>query len=157
MSVQYLEHYLIQTADFAGTVAWYRDVIGLVPGVTPNFGFPVQWMYIGDRDVLHITHGGKKVTENRKLYLEQRSSEVIGTGVIDHVGFRCDGLKTMMDHLRAKKIEFRERRVDNEGLYQLFLFDPNMVKIELNFSASEAVGMVPEINAQHFTYQDIGD
>ena len=35
--------------------------------------------------------------------------------------------------LLSKKhnIEFKERQVDDQGLYQLFLFDPNGVKIEL--------------------------
>jgi catechol 2,3-dioxygenase-like lactoylglutathione lyase family enzyme len=157
MSLQHLEHYLVQTENFETTVNWYRDILGLTPGPTPNFGFPVQWMYIGDRDVLHITHGGAKTTENRKAYLEQTSTAVQGSGVIDHVGFRSTGLRNMMQSLREKNIEFRQRRVSDQGLYQLFLFDPNGVKIELNFPADEAIGLTPEINAKNFTYQHVND
>jgi hypothetical protein len=53
----------------------------------------------------------------------------------------------MIDHLEKKGIEFKERRVNNQGLYQLFLIDPNGVKIELNFEAAEAKGREPAVMA----------
>ena len=53
----------------------------------------------------------------------------------------------MIDRFEKKGIAFRERRVDNQGLYQLFLIDPNGVKIELNFEAAEAAGREPELMA----------
>jgi len=157
MPLQHLEHYLVQTVDFPGTVRWYQEILGLMPGPTPNFGFPVQWMYIGGRDVLHITHGGSKATENRKIYLTQTSTSTHGSGVIDHVGFRCMGLRDTIRSLKEKGVEFRQRRVDDQGLYQLFLFDPNGVKVELNFPAGEAVGLTPEVDASHFSYQHVED
>jgi catechol 2,3-dioxygenase-like lactoylglutathione lyase family enzyme len=157
MPLLHLEHYLVQTVSFPETVRWYNEILGLEPGPTPNFGFPVQWMYIGDRDVLHITHGGNKATENRKAYLEQTSTAIHGSGVIDHVGFRCAGLRETMDNLQKKGVEFRQRRVDDQGLYQLFLFDPNGVKVELNFTSKEAEGLNPEVNAKDFTYQHVAD
>jgi 4-hydroxyphenylpyruvate dioxygenase-like putative hemolysin len=157
MPLSHLEHFLVQTVDFAGTVQWYQDVLGLIPGPTPNFGFPVQWMYIADCDVLHITHGGTKTSENRKVYLEQTSTATSGSGVIDHIGFRCSGLRDTISDLTRRGIDFRQRRVSDQGLYQLFLFDPNGVKIELNFPASEAVGLTPDVNAKDFVYQHVSD
>ena len=71
-----------------------------------------------------------------------------GTGVIDHIGFRTTGLQEMIDHLKKHNIEFKERQVDDQGLYQLFLFDPNGVKIELNFANAEAKGRKPELSAK---------
>ena len=70
-----------------------------------------------------------------------------GTGVIDHVGFRTTGLHEMIEHLTKNKIDFNERQVDDQGLYQLFLFDPNGVKIELNFANAEAKGRTPQLKA----------
>ena len=70
-----------------------------------------------------------------------------GTGVIDHVAFRCTGLHEMMEHLHRLKISFNKRQVDDQGLFQLFLFDPNGIKVELNFSNAEAVGITPELRA----------
>ena len=53
----------------------------------------------------------------------------------------------LIEHLKHKGIDFTERRVNNQGLYQLFLIDPNGVKIELNFEAAEAGGRQPELMA----------
>jgi catechol 2,3-dioxygenase-like lactoylglutathione lyase family enzyme len=149
MPLTYLEHFLIQTTDFAATCDWYERVLGLARGYTPDFRFPVQWMYLGDRDVLHITQGGAKVSENRLRYNGQESQDDFGSGVVDHIAFRCKGLPEMIDHLRSQGIEFRQRMVNEQGLYQLFLIDPNGVKIELNFANAEAIenGIVPELMA----------
>lgn len=66
---------------------------------------------------------------------------------MDHVAFRATGLLDLIEHLKRKGVGFQERRVDDEGLYQLFLIDPNGVKIELNFEAAEANGREPELMA----------
>ncbi len=147
MPLSHLEHFLIQTDDLEGTRNWYVDVLGMRVGPSPDFRFPVCWLYLGERDVLHLTEGGAGVSENRKTYLGQQSEATEGSGVIDHVGFRCTGLAEMMDHLRAKGVAFKERQVDDQGLYQLFLMDPNGVKVELNFAASEARGFNAEVMA----------
>jgi catechol 2,3-dioxygenase-like lactoylglutathione lyase family enzyme len=138
MPLSHIEHVLVQTADIAGTVAWYTRVLGMRAGHTPDFKFPVQWLYLGDRDVVHVTEGGAKTSENRKRYVGQQSDALSGTGVIDHVAFRATGLAETLARLRSQDVEFSERQVDDQGLYQLFLFDPNGIKIELNFDGAEA-------------------
>jgi len=54
-----------------------------------------------------------------------------------------------MSHLGSLGIEFKRRMVSDQGLYQLFMFDPNGVKIELNFPNAEALalGIKPELMA----------
>jgi len=101
--------------------------------------------------VLHITTGGKNVSENRKKYVGQQSEATTGTGVIDHIGFRTTGLYEMIDHLKKHNIDFKERQVDDQGLYQLFLFDPNGVKVELNFDNAEVKGRKPGLMASDLT------
>jgi catechol 2,3-dioxygenase-like lactoylglutathione lyase family enzyme len=147
MPVSHLEHFLIQTADLKATRDWYVDMLGFREGPHPDFKFPVIWLYLGDKDVVHLTEGGKNVSANRKAYLGQQSEATQGSGVIDHMAFRCTGLRDMMEHLRDKKVEFRQRMVSDQGLFQLFLFDPNGVKVELNFSNAETQGITPELMA----------
>jgi catechol 2,3-dioxygenase-like lactoylglutathione lyase family enzyme len=147
MPLHHLEHFLIQTGDMAATRDWYVRVLGLRVGEHPDFKFPVCWMYIGDTDVIHITEGGKNVSENRKRYLGQQSDALTGTGVIDHVAFRCSGLEEMMERLKAAQVPFSKRQVDDQGLFQLFLLDPNGIKVELNFAAAEAAGISAELMA----------
>ena len=147
MPLSHIEHMLVQTADIAKTVEWYVRVLGMRAGYTPDFKFPVQWLYLGDNDVVHVTEGGAAISENRKRYVGQQSDAVSGTGVIDHVAFRCTGLPGMLAHLLAEGVDFNQRQVDDQGLYQLFMFDPNGIKIELNFANAEAAGIRPEVMA----------
>ena len=147
MPLDHLEHFLIQTADIEGTRDWYVKVLGLREGDRPDFKFPVIWLYIGDKDVIHITEGGANVSDNRRQYLGQQSNALHGSGVIDHFAFRCTGLADMMKHLRRHNVAFRQRMVSDKGLFQLFLIDPNGVKIELNFSNAETQGIQPELMA----------
>ena len=147
MPVSHLEHFLIQTADLEVTRDWYVNVLGFREGPHPDFNFPVVWLYLGDTDVVHLTQGGKNVSENRKAYLGQQSDAVHGSGVLDHVAFRCTGLREMMENLQKLKVEFRKRMVDDQGLFQLFMLDPNGLKVELNFSNAETKDITPELMA----------
>jgi len=147
MGLQHLEHFLIQCADIEATRDWYVKVLGMREGEHPDFKFPVCWLYIGAKDVIHITQGGKDVSAKRMQYLGQQSEALHGSGVIDHMAFRCTGLKDMMAHLERLNVPFRKRQVDDQGLFQLFLDDPNGIKIELNFANAEAEGIRADVMA----------
>ena len=147
MPLSHIEHVLIQTADIAKTVEWYTRVLGMRAGFTPDFKFPVQWLYLGDNDVVHVTEGGASTSENRKRSVGQQTTATEGSGAIDHVAFRCTGLRETLAHLRAEGVDFKERQVNDQGLYQLFLFDPNGIKVELNFANAEAAGLRAEVMA----------
>lgn len=140
MPLSFMEHFLLQAEDIEKTKNWYVEVLGFRVGPHPDFKFPVYWLYLGDRDVLHLTQGDANVSGNRMTYLGQQSQAVQGTGVIDHVAFRATGLEEMIAHLQKLNVPFKERQVDDQGLYQLFVFDPNGVKVELNFANSEVKG-----------------
>jgi catechol 2,3-dioxygenase-like lactoylglutathione lyase family enzyme len=147
MPLSHIEHFLVQTGSIAKTRDWYVRVLGLREGPHPDFKFPVCWLYIGDRDVVHVTEGGKDVSENRKRYVGQQSEALEGSGVVDHIAFRATGLREMVAHLKSLGVDFRQRQVNDQGLYQLFLFDPNGVKIELNYANAEAQGLRAELTA----------
>lgn len=147
MPLTKLDHFLVQTHDMAMTRDWYASVLGMQAGYTPDFKFPVVWMYIGEQDVVHITEGGKNVSENRKAYLGQQSTDTHGSGAVDHIAFRATGLKDTIRHLTELGVDFNQRQVNDQGLYQLFMLDPNGIKVELNFENSEAEGIDAEVMA----------
>jgi catechol 2,3-dioxygenase-like lactoylglutathione lyase family enzyme len=151
MPLTHLEHFLIQTEDLDGTVDWYVDVLGMEEGPHPDFKMPVRWLYLCEEPVLHLTVGGENVSENRKKYLGQQSTATKGSGVVDHVAFRATGLTEMMNRLDDKGIEYTKRQVDDQGLFQLFLIDPNEVKVELNFAAAEAADIKADVMAAELT------
>jgi len=127
MPLAYLEHTLIQTGDLPGTARWWHDVLGLEEGPYPEFGFPVVWLYLGGRDVVHLTQGGAQVTANRQAYLPQQSQAVRGSGVIDHIVFRATDLPGTLARLEQHGVGALRRQVAAQGLFQLFLTDPNGV------------------------------
>ncbi len=144
MGLEHLQHFLIQTVDLKATAKWYVDVLGMREGPHPDFGFPVVWLYVGENDVLHLTEGGGNVSAERQQYLAQDSTAVTGSGVVDHVAFRASGLKDMLTHLKANDIDHVTRQVSDQGLFQVFLHDPNGVKIELNYENAEATDIDAE-------------
>lgn len=149
MPLSHIEHYLVAADDMERTRDWYREVLGMQEGWHPDFGFPVYWMYLDGKDVVHIGRSAKHAGDNQRTYLGRLAQDAgAGTGAIDHIAFRAEGLKQTMTHLRRCGVEFNERRANGQALYQLFMYDPNGVKVELNFDAAEAEGIEPEITAQ---------
>ena len=148
MAISHIEHFLVASDDIDATRDWYARVLGLTSGPHPDFGFPVHWMYLGDVDVVHIGPSAKQAGEIQKKYLGRTSQDAgTGTGAIDHIAFRATGLCGMLEHLRKEKISFTQRRANGQALFQLFLYDPNGIKVELNYAAGEAEGIAPELMA----------
>jgi catechol 2,3-dioxygenase-like lactoylglutathione lyase family enzyme len=148
MPLSRIEHVLVAADDIDGTRDWYARVLGMKPGAHPDFGFPVHWMYVDGVDVVHIGPSAKQAGEIQRRYLgrtSQQSAE--GTGAIDHIAFRATGLRAMLEHLKREKVPFSQRRANGQALFQLFLYDPNGIKIELNYAAEEAEGIAPELMA----------
>jgi len=151
MPLSHIEHFLVAADDIEKTGEWYCRVLGMKEGPHPDFGFPVKWLYLGDVDIVHIGPSAKNADANQKKYLGRTSQDTgAGTGALDHIAFRATGLKQMMAHLKAQGIAFNERRAGGQALYQLFMLDPNGIKIELNYDAAEAEGMKAEVMASDF-------
>ena len=148
MPLSHIEHFLVAADDIDATRDWYARVLGMKPGPHPDFGFPVHWMYLGETDIVHIGPSAKAAKEIQKKYLGRTSQDAgTGTGALDHIAFRATGLRSMLEHLRREKIPFSQRRANGQALFQLFLYDPNGIKVELNYAAEEAEGIAPELMA----------
>jgi catechol 2,3-dioxygenase-like lactoylglutathione lyase family enzyme len=151
MPLSHIEHFLVAADDIDKTGEWYCRVLGMKEGPHPDFGFPVKWLYLGDRDIVHIGPSAKQAGENQKKYLGRTSQDTgSGTGALDHIAFRATGLQQMMAHLKSQGVTFNQRRASGQALFQLFLFDPNGIKVELNYDAAEAEGMKAEVMASDF-------
>jgi catechol 2,3-dioxygenase-like lactoylglutathione lyase family enzyme len=148
MPLSHIEHFLVAADDIDATRDWYARILGMTSGPHPDLGFAVQWREVGDVDIVHIGPSAKMAGENQKKYLGRTSQGgAIGTGAIDHIAFRATGLRQMLEHLRAERVPFTQRRANGQALFQLFFFDPNGIKIELNYASAEAEGIAPELMA----------
>ena len=106
---------VIQLRDF------YCDVVGLTEGFRPafeRFGF---WLYIEDKDVLHLIT--PKEGDGRSL---QKSS-------FDHIAFRTTNYQGVLQKLKTLNILFEEKPIPGMTAHQIFLRDPAGNRVELNF------------------------
>ncbi len=117
--LQTLDHYTIRARDLAASLAFYVEVLGLTDGERPPFSFPGAWLYLDGRPVVHLV-GGDNAPEPH-------------TGAIDHVAFRGQDYDGYTRRLAGQDIRFRQRKVPDRPLRQIFLTDPDGIVIELNF------------------------
>ena len=106
---------VIQLRDF------YCNVVGLTEGFRPpfeRFGF---WLYIGDKDVVHLIT--PKENDNRS---PQKSS-------YDHVAFKAVDYESVLKKLKVLGIPFEEKPIPGMTAHQIFLHDPAGNRVELNF------------------------
>jgi catechol 2,3-dioxygenase-like lactoylglutathione lyase family enzyme len=141
MPVSHLEHFLIIAEDVEATTAWYVDVLGFRLGEHPDFGVPVNWLYLGDGDVIHITQAPGDEIGETPPGPGNREDIARGGRPIHHVAFRASGLKQTLAHLEAKNVAYIEQQAGAQNLYQVFMRDPNGITVELNFPADEAEGL----------------
>ena len=123
MTISAMNHFTILTDDVPRTVAFYCDLLGLADGARPPLGFPGAWLYAGDTAILHIVGG--------------RARADLTPGVIDHMAFSATGLSETLALLITYNVEHTCRRQTGTGTWQVFLFDPNGARVELDFAADE--------------------
>jgi catechol 2,3-dioxygenase-like lactoylglutathione lyase family enzyme len=132
MPLQRLEHYLVLSDDIHETRDFYRDVLGMVEGFRPELEFAGFWLYLGDVACIHVAEWQSYAEWTKKVGLPI-SQRAASTGAVDHIAFNGTGFDEVRDRLVARGLEFSENRIDEIGLRQMFLRDPNGVPIEINF------------------------
>ena len=141
MTIGSLAHYSVRTDRLEHCKTFYCEALGLRAGYRPDFPFPGIWLYQGENEstygVVHLIGSGGESDTARDAYLG-RTDPSHGTGTLDHIAFIASNWKETRARLENLRMPFRERRVPNLGLHQVFLTDPNGIVIELNYPADEA-------------------
>ena len=127
-----LEHYLVLSDDIDGTRDFYCDVLGMREGFRPKLGFPGYWLYVGDVPSIHIAEWESYAVWTKEVGIPI-SSRAESTGAVDHIAFNASGFDEVRARLQARGLEISANLLDEIGLRQLFIYDPNGVPIELNF------------------------
>jgi catechol 2,3-dioxygenase-like lactoylglutathione lyase family enzyme len=132
MPLQMLEHFLVMTDDVDQTRDFYRDVLDFKEGFRPELEFLGYWLYLGETPVIHIADWATYSSHSRSLGIPV-TTPAPSTGVFDHVAFNGTNAKEMMEKLKGLGLPFDINEVPGIGLTQLFLNDPNGLKLELNY------------------------
>jgi catechol 2,3-dioxygenase-like lactoylglutathione lyase family enzyme len=131
MPLMKLEHLLLLTDDIEATRDFYRDALGLSEGERPPLEFPGYWLYLEGVPCIHVAERAAFEAHSRRLGIPA-SPEAEGTGAVDHLAFNGDDYEEALARLERNGLEAASHTVPGVGLRQLFLEDPNGVKLEIN-------------------------
>ena len=111
-------HVSIHARDLAESVRFYVEVLGMEPIPTYNFGFPVQYLRLGDL----------------QLHLFERDTPA---PAFHHIGINVDDFATAYERVQALGIAERESFFEDmyelpDGSVQMYLRDPagNLVELD---------------------------
>ena len=144
-----LFHVAIKTADLDKTVRFYRDVIGCHESPRPPLGFPGAWLAVPTPVGEALFH----------IYAGEPAKDVDGgptphgTGAIDHVSLTAVGFQEMRNRIKAAGLPWREAIVPGTPLWQLFVFDPSGVQLEIIFDKRAEQGPEPDDSTPGVRYR----
>lgn len=147
MLVSQIFHVAIKTADLGATIAFYTRVLGLVLHRRPAFDFQGAWLapaVAGAEAILHV-YAGDAARAADGTYQS-------GTAVIDHLSLNAQGYRETRDRFLELGLPYRENVVPGLPFWQLFVYDPNGVMLELTYHAAAEGGEPPQI-PPHLQYR----
>jgi catechol 2,3-dioxygenase-like lactoylglutathione lyase family enzyme len=139
MPITHLEHYLVLTDDIDATRDFYRDVLGLEVGPRPPLAFAGYWLYAGGMPCVHIAERASYTASSAPAGIPV-SPRAAGTGPFDHAAFIAKDFDEIAGRLARHGVRAHLNVVPGNGLRQLFVLDPNGVKIEINIPAEPSAG-----------------
>ncbi len=131
MPLTKLEHYLVLTDDMEATRDFYVQALGMHVGFRPPLAFPGYWVYVGDTPCIHIAEWKSYTAHSNEKGIEV-STRADGTGPVDHIAFNAHDYDEVVGRLERYGVKARRNEQPGGLLRQLFLQDPNGVKIEIN-------------------------
>jgi catechol 2,3-dioxygenase-like lactoylglutathione lyase family enzyme len=126
-----MEHYLVLTDDMEATRDFYAGALGMHVGFRPPLEFPGYWLYVGDTPCIHIAEWSSYTDHSLRkgIPVSERGTR---TGPLDHIAFNAENFDEVLERLTRHGVNPRKNIVPGTSLRQLFLTDPNGVKIEIN-------------------------
>jgi catechol 2,3-dioxygenase-like lactoylglutathione lyase family enzyme len=125
MRVNRIDHFNLRTSQLEETCAFYETLLELRRGRAAGMDQGRNaWMYDGeDRPIVHIN-----MPRDNEQELDGGD-----TGKLHHVALDCHGYDEMMKRIEDLGVRHETNFIEEIGLRQVFLYDPNGVRLELNF------------------------
>ena len=140
-TINSLFHLAIKTADLQATLDFWCGVLGLREVARPDFGYPGAWLACpvpGGQPIIHVYAGGPA--------LGPSGEAPSGTAAIDHVSLSCSGYHAYRERFVGAGLDWREFLVPGTTLWQLFVYDPSGVQVELTFEGAAEAGAPPDMS-----------
>jgi catechol 2,3-dioxygenase-like lactoylglutathione lyase family enzyme len=141
MSVGALEHVLVLSDDIEATRDFYCLVVGLSVGDRPPLAFPGYWLYAGPGGgsaaaCVHVADRRAYAAHAAGLGLTVPESDA-GVGPVDHIAFNAADYDGLLERLQRHGVRAVRNTVPG-GPRQVFIQDPNGVRVEINVSDPKA-------------------
>ena len=136
-----LFHVAIKTRDLEATRRFWVEVLGLTEMARPDFGYPGAWLAVtapSGTGIIHIYAGGPALADDGQA--------ATGTAAIDHVSLTALGYHGFRERFKATGHDWREFLVPGTTLWQLFVYDPSGVQLELTFDGRAEEGPPPDMS-----------
>ena len=137
------DHVNINTRYLEDTIKFYK-LFGFNEGFRPSFSFNGAWLYLDHNIKLMLP----PYPQTAYIHLVEVPESMVyfTSNTIDHIAFRCDVnlFKETQNLLDKHDISYKYNRVllekgyndksqPPEAIDQIFIHDPNEIKVELNF------------------------
>lgn len=125
VTAAYINHVSIGAKDLDESVRFYSEVFGAEKIDTPNFGYPVQWLRLGDL----------------QLHIFQRTAEA---SAYHHFAVAVDDFDAVFRATRERKLHDRATQGHHlfelpSGQVQLYIRDPGGNLVEVNCPDARAL------------------
>jgi len=121
VAVSGLDHINIDTSKPDETIEFYEQVLGLEnrPQDRPDFGFPGAWLFLGEQAVVHLN-------------FIDHDDRFGAKSAFNHIAFEGSDFDAMCGVLDDRGLKYRTSERPDIGLSQIFVKDPNGVRVEIN-------------------------
>ena len=116
-----LDHITVITKDLTKTKNFYVNILGMnIDYSRPPFKFDGIWLSLNNRAVVHVVVKKEHIIDENLL------------PTLDHVAFRAKDMKNIKLNLKKNSISYEEKVTPDNKISQIFLKDPNGIKIEIS-------------------------
>lgn len=142
MAIKQLDHVNFITEDTPTTIAFYTNIIGLVHGERMvGAGEGMEYFYIPGHkhSILHVgdAYQDGNSPSFRRLAKIPADSGKLSTGLIDHFCLLRDiaDYEAVISQLNSQKVVYETYCNSTNSLKQIWIVDPNGIRVELNFAS----------------------
>ena len=131
MALAGLDHVNIVTDRLEETLDFYSSLLGLERGVSPAtaMGLSGAWLQLagGGQAIIHL------IEYNPAHHDAEGFVPGTATGSFNHVALACSGFAETLARAREMGLATKVYDRDFSNARQIFVHDPNGVRVELNF------------------------
>lgn len=127
MLTSYLDHITIQTSSLENTKNFYITLLNLHVGYRPNCDVDGYWLYHQDHPIIHLVTSNDDI-ENNQSHIKRHH-----TGAIEHLAFKGDDYNALIETAQKNQWVFSEHTIPDLQIRQIFITDPNGIKLEIVF------------------------